>query len=690
MSAILFKKILIIIILLVPELVMSQKHNQKETDSLLFLLNKKPNDTTRINLLNKLSMAFYYTNTKKGVYFGSLALSLSKKISWKKGIANSYISIGSNQWTDYNFIVAQDYYYNALKIAVEINNKYLVGSSNHHIGVCYESQNKYILAIDYYKKSSKIYRELGLKTLEFGSYGNISDVLIKELKFKEALILFKSTIQEAEKSNEIKWVAWFYLQAGYVQSLMGNFSKAIEYNRKSLVIFENLEEYPFITLNISRFGDIYTKKKDYKNAVLAYKKALQVLLANPAKPFYNLKTKGDYYRQIGNSYLALAGNNAKNETKTKYLHLASIYLNKSISILKSIGDLERLELSLKSLSDLNLKKENFKSALQNYKEYILIRDSLFNSEKDKKYAQHQFEFEYNKKRDSLNYVEILQKKELENNKALINVKLRQVSLYAIIIIVMLFFIISYFVFNNRLQKIKFNNEFAKEKSETQIKEMAFQNKLNDITLASLKSQMNPHFIFICLNSIKYYTEKNENEAASMYITKFAKLIRSILDSARSEKVTLAEEINLIGLYLEMECMRLKEKLTYEFIIESTIDIDFIEIPPLIIQPYVENAIWHGLMPKSEGGYVKISFIATEDSKYLIIKITDNGIGRARSAEIKQKSNINHTSLGSKLNEERISIFNAKYKTETEVTFSDLTNEKNNPCGTIVTIKQKII
>ncbi|MGZ3871464.1 MAG: sensor histidine kinase, partial [Mucilaginibacter sp.] len=324
------------------------------------------------------------------------------------------------------------------------------------------------------------------------------------------------------------------------------------------------------------------------------------------------------------------------------------------------------------------------NALSTYKKYIINRDSLSNSEKDKEYARHELSFEYAKRRDSLNYAAKLEKKEIEQIKARSADKVKQRSLYAIVVSVILLFSLSYFIFRNRLQQVRFKSELAKEKSEIKLKQMSFEKKLNDLTLASLKSQMNPHFIFNCLNSIKFYVEKNDTEAASLYISKFSKLIRNILDSARSEKVTLGAEIELIGLYLEMEQMRLKEKLQYKFDIAKNLEIDFIEIPPLLIQPYVENAIWHGLMPKERGGTIIIKVSA--DENHLFISITDDGIGREKAAELKRKDKFKHTSHGSTLNSDRITMFNTKYKTNTEVMISDLKDEFNYARGTMVTIK----
>jgi LytS/YehU family sensor histidine kinase len=217
----------------------------------------------------------------------------------------------------------------------------------------------------------------------------------------------------------------------------------------------------------------------------------------------------------------------------------------------------------------------------------------------------------------------------------------------------------------------------------QLNEAVYKNKLNDITSASLKAQMNPHFIFNCLNSIKLYTEQNDSDAASMYLGKFSKLIRNMLDNARSEKTMLVSEIETLRLYLEMETMRFKDKMTYEIILDKDLDTDFIEIPPLLIQPYVENAIWHGIMHKIGRGKVSIA-IRDMDEKGLIITIEDDGIGRTKAATFKN-DNSQHRSHGIQITNDRIALFNERYKSDASVVITDIYDNESRPSGTLVTI-----
>ncbi len=204
-------------------------------------------------------------------------------------------------------------------------------------------------------------------------------------------------------------------------------------------------------------------------------------------------------------------------------------------------------------------------------------------------------------------------------------------------------------------------------------------------LKALRTQMNPHFIFNCLNAIKSYTLNHDTEGADFYLTKFSKLMRQVLENSRSEKITLNNELDTLTLYLDMEKLRSGDKLNYSFKIADDLETDFIEIPPMLIQPFVENAIWHGLMQKEKGGKIEIDCRQKND-KILIVNILDNGIGRERAAELKTKTATRHKSFGMKITSERMDIINQLYHIETKITIQDLKNTEGVGIGTQVTLE----
>ena len=213
----------------------------------------------------------------------------------------------------------------------------------------------------------------------------------------------------------------------------------------------------------------------------------------------------------------------------------------------------------------------------------------------------------------------------------------------------------------------------------------FEHRIAETEMTALRAQMNPHFIFNCLNSIKLYTLENDSQTASEYLTKFSQLIRLVLENSRSEKVTLQKELEALNLYIELEAMRFKNKVQYQINIPATIDQQYIEIPPLLLQPYVENAIWHGLMHKMEGGNIIID-ISQVAEHLLYIEITDDGVGREQAASYKSKSATQQKSFGLKMTSERISIINQLYHINAEVKIKDLKDSMNNSTGTKVIIQ----
>jgi LytS/YehU family sensor histidine kinase len=204
-------------------------------------------------------------------------------------------------------------------------------------------------------------------------------------------------------------------------------------------------------------------------------------------------------------------------------------------------------------------------------------------------------------------------------------------------------------------------------------------------MTALRAQMNPHFIFNCLNSIKLYTLENDSATASEYLTKFSQLIRLVLENSRSEKVTLQKELETLKLYIDMEAMRFKDKVRYCINVDERIDAGYIEIPPLLIQPYVENAIWHGLMHKKEGGLIKID-VGMAYEHLLHVEISDDGIGRGKAMEYKSKSVTRQKSFGLKMTSERMGIINELYQTKTFIKIIDEKDAINNSCGTKVIIE----
>jgi LytS/YehU family sensor histidine kinase len=207
------------------------------------------------------------------------------------------------------------------------------------------------------------------------------------------------------------------------------------------------------------------------------------------------------------------------------------------------------------------------------------------------------------------------------------------------------------------------------------------NKLSEITHANLRQQMNPHFIFNTLNSIQYYMYQHDKIATNNYLTKFSRLIRKILENSQLPLVSLKDELDVIQLYLELETLRFKDKFTFEVILDEEIDTLTYKIPSMLIQPYVENAVCHGLINKPANGSLLIQLKICD--QHICCTIQDNGIGREAAMQIQKQKESTHNSLGTKITESRIKLTNQLYGTDLRVIYTDLKDDLNQAAGTRV-------
>jgi len=235
----------------------------------------------------------------------------------------------------------------------------------------------------------------------------------------------------------------------------------------------------------------------------------------------------------------------------------------------------------------------------------------------------------------------------------------------------------YWLFRMRISKIK---EREKLKG-------VYERKIATIEMSSLRAQMNPHFMFNSLNSINNFILKNDPDNASGYLTKFSRLMRLILDNSRNEWVTLENELKALGLYIELEALRFDDAFDHRIEITGDVNPEAVQVPPMIIQPYVENAIWHGLMHRKEpGGKLDIHIWKNNDS--LNIEIEDNGIGRDEARKRRSKTATKQKSYGMEITTQRLEIVNKLYDVYATVTIKDLVKADGEAEGTAVLLNIK--
>ena len=262
----------------------------------------------------------------------------------------------------------------------------------------------------------------------------------------------------------------------------------------------------------------------------------------------------------------------------------------------------------------------------------------------------------------------------------------------LIAIFIAFVLMGLFVYRNLLLKRK-NERMSRERAEDELKvhqlesekkESELKQQAAELEMQALRAQMNPHFIFNCLSSINRFILKNEGKTASNYLVRFSRLIRMVLINSQKPLITLEDELQMLTIYLDMERLRFKDSFDYGITFLNTMETDKIFIPPLLLQPFCENAIWHGLMHKEGQGRLNIEFSMKDN--ILHCTITDNGIGLEKSEEMKSKSAEKEKSLGLKITTERLALLNREKGLHSFFEIENILDEDGNSAGTKINLK----
>ena len=239
---------------------------------------------------------------------------------------------------------------------------------------------------------------------------------------------------------------------------------------------------------------------------------------------------------------------------------------------------------------------------------------------------------------------------------------------------LLFLCLVYMYYKWQIRKIEHKNKLQLEK-------INLEKNLNQSKLKAIKSQMNPHFFYNALNTIQSFILSNEKKQAVSYLSKFSNLTRTILEMTEKETISIAEEVKTLGLYLDIEKARFEEDFNYHILVDNEIDAENIKIPTMLLQPYVENAVKHGLLHKQGEKAVTIHF--QKETEHIKISIDDNGIGRQKSTELNAIKNKNHNSFATEAMQNRVNLLNQYNQKNISIQYIDKTNLNNQPTGTSV-------
>lgn len=425
-----------------------------------------------------------------------------------------------------------------------------------------------------------------------------------------------------------------------------NFTLADECFKQSLDLSKRMGDTAKISLALTNLGWNFYLDKNLDSSLFYYNKSLEYSI--PARKY---STLANSYGNIGTIY----------RDKKEFDPAISAW-KKGIVNAMTVKDWYTVSWIYNDMSLMAASTGDYKNAWEYQLLYKQFSDSVGSQNYSEGLARARTKFETDTKVKELQLLSL----RLKNQRLL---------LYGLAGFLVLFVIIGLLLLRQ-----------SKLKARRRISEM--DQKILEVTQANLRQQMNPHFIFNTLNSIQYYMYKHDKLATNNYLTKFSSLMRKILENSQHTAIPVRDEVDALQLYLELESIRFRDKFDFRISLDEEIDPLMYKIPTMLIQPYVENAICHGLVLRKEKGLVTISLTLEKD--YLSCIIQDNGIGREASREINLRKQHIHNSLGTKITESRLKLVNSFYGKSLKTIFTDLEDENGKASGTRVEIHIPIL
>ena len=506
-------------------------------------------------------------------------------------------------------------------------------------------------------RSSADWEEFG-RFLYFRSLDVMSGYYADAGDYTTALTYMKQANQEAQAYSNGSWG----LEDG-ISSLfnkMGQYDSSIYYLQMRAKREKGVDPYMNTLL-----GKTYLLQKDYEGAQQLFEKAIDSITRMklrypPTEALLGLakcvEIKKEYKSALLNAKKAFDISQT-NEEDSKYT-------------------MDICEL----LARLYHQTGNNDSAYRYLQRYTILKDSATNRQYlwkfNLKLYEYKKEAEEAKKEARLGF--------LDRDNKIKEEKLKQEAQLKKFLIIGLLLLILIGVFIFRTLTVKRKSELQKQKLESAKKQAELQQQAAELEMQALRAQMNPHFIFNCLSSINRIILRNETQAASDYLTRFSRLIRMVLINSQRSMIPLEDELQMLRLYLDMERMRFKNSFDYRITFANTIDEGAVLVPPLLLQPFCENAIWHGMMQKEGQGHLQIELSMEEN--ILSCMISDDGIGREKAAELKTKSAEKEKSMGLTITAQRLALLNKNTNVETFYTIEDMLDENENVAGTKVVLK----
>ena len=627
-------------------------------DSLLQALPKAKDDTSKIKILYELAIAFATKDSTTALGYASKCMNLSKQNNWQQGVGLAYLAMGRIYYLTSNYAGSIQYSINSYSIFKSLGDEIRMARSLLNIGNDYNASGYYTKALEGEYAALKLYESIKNKKGIRAASHNVGVSYYYLMQFDKSIEHYKKSLAIDDALKDTFNIACDFDDIAIDFLHENKYDSANMYNLKALKLLEVLNVPPDLAAAYTNHANILMKLNNAKNAYDYYSRAFPLYKKLGSKHGMALT-----YGNFGGLYLALAKDSSAKfavssfmkMNKHKQLQQASDYFLKEIAMDKADGDLDGLMGGYLNQSEVAERLGNYRSALEYHKAYTLYKDSIFNDQNKQKLAAMETE--------RLTEVKDQQIKILSQQKALETSEVKRQTLIRNIIIasvtaIGLLTALFIFLYNKR----------KKAKFDTQVME---------VEMKALRAQMNPHFIFNSLHSINKYVVENDKENASSYLSKFASLMRLILENSREQEVPLEEDLHALDLYMQLESLRFKNKFTYCIETDTDIDKENTLIPPMLLQPFAENAILHGVQ-NQENGLIKIS--VHKQDEMICCVIEDNGNGSADSVVLGQNENKTHQSLGRKIINERLNVINQLKKVKAVVNVFDLKGADNKRGG----------